>query len=184
MPVQLITRDDGSRASLTRNDIANLFNQDHVDVLIGPYSSHLTKATLEICEANKRILWNHGRASDDIFHAKPKWVVSTISPPSKYLHNLPKCIAQKDRCRDMLSAELIKRYAFLLTNARRIYTSSLTSRISVVARVNGAWENENPVFSEFASLQALLSTALNHLRKVLMIGLLVRVGSMPACVQD
>jgi branched-chain amino acid transport system substrate-binding protein len=92
--VQLITRDDSSRISLTRDNMTTLINQGDVDVLLGPYSSHLTKAAGEICEHRHKLLWNHGGASDEIFRRKPRWNVSTISPASRYFQKLPGWIAK------------------------------------------------------------------------------------------
>ena len=91
--VLLIARDDCSRTSLARNNTQTLINEDNADVLLGPYSSHLTKAACDISEAHQKLLWNHGGASDEIFRAEPNWIVSTISPASRYLQKLPEWIA-------------------------------------------------------------------------------------------
>ena len=64
--------------------------QDRIDILIGPSSSHLTKAAAEICDVHQTLLWNHGGASDEICHAKSHRIVSTLSPASQYLRKLPR----------------------------------------------------------------------------------------------
>ena len=91
-PVRLITRDDHSRTSLVRDNIKALIRQEGVDVLLGPYSSHLTKAAADICEVHQTLLWNHGGASDEICQPKSNWIVSTLSPASQYLQKLPQWI--------------------------------------------------------------------------------------------
>jgi branched-chain amino acid transport system substrate-binding protein len=100
LPVRLIIRDDGSRTSIAHKNFESLINEDHADVLLGPYSSHLTKAAAEICHAYRRILWNHGGASDEICRGDSHWLVSTLSPASQYLQKLPLWIATNDGAAD------------------------------------------------------------------------------------
>jgi branched-chain amino acid transport system substrate-binding protein len=94
--VSLIARDDCGRLSLARDNTRALINEDKVDVLFGPYSSHLTKAACEISEAHQMLLWNHGGASDELFRAKPAWIASTLSPASRYFQKLPGWITAND----------------------------------------------------------------------------------------
>src|SRR5262249_39577650 len=98
--VRLIIRDDRSRTSIAHKNIQSLINEDHVDVLLGPYSSHLTKAAADICQGYQRILWNHGGASDEICRPHSHWIVSTLSPASQYLQKLPPWIATNDSASD------------------------------------------------------------------------------------
>ena len=118
--VSLITRDDCSRTSLARNNTRTLINEDNVNVLFGPYSSHLTKAVCEISEAHQKLLWNHGGASDEIFRGEPRWIVNTISPATKYLEKLPQWIARHD--------SVVDRY-LLLSSSKGTFASAVAAGV-------------------------------------------------------
>src|SRR5436309_13797656 len=100
LPVHLIIRDDQSRTSVARKNVESIIRKDDVDILLGPYSSHLTKAAAEICCAHQQLLWNHGGASDDIWHPDSDWIVSILSPASQYFQKLPQWIAANDSTDD------------------------------------------------------------------------------------
>src|SRR3989337_113192 len=88
IPVNLIYYDDGSSSETCKILIDKLIIKDKVDVLIGPYSSGLTLSAAPIAEKYKKILWNHGGSSDEIFKKGFRYIVSTISPASKYLNGI------------------------------------------------------------------------------------------------
>src|SRR3990170_8105027 len=88
LPVKLIYYDDGSSSETCKILIEKLIIKDKVDVLIGPYSSGLTLSVAPIAEKHKKILWNHGGSSDEIFKEGFRYIVSTISPASKYLNGI------------------------------------------------------------------------------------------------
>ena len=48
--VRLIWYDDSSRVSRTCENVLRLIRNDHVDILLGPYSSSLTMAAQEVAE--------------------------------------------------------------------------------------------------------------------------------------
>ena len=58
--VRLIWYDDRSRINGARENVVQLLRTDHVDILLGPYSSSLTTSTVEVAEEHKKILWNYG----------------------------------------------------------------------------------------------------------------------------
>lgn len=87
----LLHYDDGSSARRTSENARRLIEEDHVDLLLGPYSSGLTRAVADVAQHHGRVLWNHGGASDDI--ADP-WLVSTLSPASRYFAGLPGWLAR------------------------------------------------------------------------------------------
>lgn len=66
-PVRLISYDDQSRVEGARQSSLRLLEDDHVDVLFGPYSSALTLASARVAEEHRKILWNAGGTSDAIF---------------------------------------------------------------------------------------------------------------------
>src|SRR5271169_3344721 len=71
--VQLIWYDDHSQISFARKNVFQLLREDKIDVLLGPYSSSLTMAVVEIAEEYKKVLWNYGGSSDEIFSHGPRY---------------------------------------------------------------------------------------------------------------
>ncbi len=88
LPIKLIYYDDESSADKCQILVEKLIVEDKVDVLIGPYSSGLTLSAAPIADKYKKILWNHGGSSDEIFKKGFRYIVSTISPASKYLNGI------------------------------------------------------------------------------------------------
>ncbi len=84
-PVELIYYDDESLVDNCQGFIERLIIDNKVDVLIGPYSSGHTLAAAPIAEKYKKILWNHGGSSDEIFQRGFTYMVSAITPASRYL---------------------------------------------------------------------------------------------------
>jgi len=95
-PLRLLILDDRSRTSLAKENVLRFLTQDHVDLLIGPYSSGLTLAVAPLAEAHGKILWNHGGASDAIFQGSWRHLVSVPSPASDYLKALPLLVRSQD----------------------------------------------------------------------------------------
>ena len=66
-PVRLIWYDDRSQISCAGGNVTRLLREDQIDILLGPYSSSLTMAAADITEEYKKVLWNRGGSSDEIF---------------------------------------------------------------------------------------------------------------------
>jgi ABC-type branched-subunit amino acid transport system substrate-binding protein len=94
-PVQLVFYNDQSRASLTRENALRLVRQDRVDALFGPYSSGLTMTVAEVAREHRKVLWNHGGSSDEILNRGWQNLVSTLTPASHYLRDLPRRLARQ-----------------------------------------------------------------------------------------
>lgn len=88
LPLQLVHLDDRSRADVARRSAEKLIQEHRSDLLLGPYSSVLTLAVAPVAEKYRRILWNHGGASDRICSQGYRWVVGILTPASKYLQGL------------------------------------------------------------------------------------------------
>jgi branched-chain amino acid transport system substrate-binding protein len=88
--VRVVFYDDQSLASLARENALRLLRQDHVDTLFGPYSSGLTMPVAEVAHEHGKVLWNHGGSSDEIFIRGWQHLVSTPTPASDYLRDLPR----------------------------------------------------------------------------------------------
>ena len=94
-PVRLVYYDDQSRVRRAQQNVLRLLNEHRVAIFLGPYSSALTMAVAPIAEEHKKVLWNHGGASDEICNCGLRYLVSTGSPASDYLRGLPQWLAQK-----------------------------------------------------------------------------------------
>ncbi len=94
-PVRLVVYDDESRTSVARENALRLLRQDRVDALFGPYSSGLTMTVREVAHGYSKVLWNHGGSSDEIFNRGWQNVVSTLTPASDYLRDLPRWLARQ-----------------------------------------------------------------------------------------
>ena len=93
--VRLIWLDDRSQISFARKNVFQLLREDKIDILLGPYSSSLTMAVVEIAEEYKKVLWNYGGSSDEIFSNGGRYLVGIASPASDYLRALPHWLAEK-----------------------------------------------------------------------------------------
>lgn len=93
--VQLIWYDDHSQISCARKNVLRLLREDQIDILLGPYSSSLTMAVVEIAEEYKKVLWSHGGSSDEIFRHGWRYLVGIASPASDYLRALPHSLAEE-----------------------------------------------------------------------------------------
>src|SRR6266581_7774388 len=58
--VRLIWYDDRSQISFARKNVCQLLREDKICILLGPYSSSLTMAVMDIAEEYKKVLWNYG----------------------------------------------------------------------------------------------------------------------------
>src|SRR5712691_4179356 len=94
-PVRLVFYDDQSRASLARANALRLLCRDCVDALFGPYSSGLTMAVAALADEQGKVLWNHGGSSDEILNRGWQHLVSTSTPASDYLRDLPRWLERQ-----------------------------------------------------------------------------------------
>ncbi len=94
--LRLIAYDDRSRKDLAASHVMRLLQEERVDLLFGTYSSALTMAVAPVAESCKKILWNHGGASDDIGKQEWNYLVSVLSPASRYLASLPSYLVTEE----------------------------------------------------------------------------------------
>jgi hypothetical protein len=93
--VRLIWYDDRSQISFAWKNVFQLLREDKIDILLGPYSSSLTMAVVEIAEEYKKVLWNYGGSSDEIFSLGRRYLVGIASPASEYPRALPHWLAEE-----------------------------------------------------------------------------------------
>jgi len=95
-PVSLVYYDDASNRNQVRRATERLITTDHVDILLGPYSSVLAQAAAEVAEAHEKLLWNQGGAADGIYQRGYRWIVGILTPASEYLTGLLPLVRQAD----------------------------------------------------------------------------------------
>ena len=87
-PVAILWRDDASRAANARDITARLIDDDHADIIVGPYSAALTRAAAQAAQARRRLLWNQGGASPALYRQGNPWIVGILTPADQYLSGL------------------------------------------------------------------------------------------------
>jgi len=134
-PVRLIYYDDQSRASIAQRNTVRLLEEDRVDVLFGPYGSHLTMAVAPVAEAYRKLLWNYGGTSDEIFSRGHRWLVSNASPASDYLRRLPGRVAGTSSRPERISIVYNTRGTFASQVARGVVEAAPAAGFPAVALV-------------------------------------------------
>jgi branched-chain amino acid transport system substrate-binding protein len=124
-PIRLIWYDDRSQISCARKNVFRLLREDQIDILLGPYSSSLTMAVVEIAEEYRKVLWNHGGSSDEIFRVSRGYLVGIASPASGYLRALPQWLAKEHPALRRICVLYSERGTFGWQVARGILESAL-----------------------------------------------------------
>jgi len=88
VPVTLRVYDDASRATEAARATHRLIAEDGVALLMGPYSSALTRAAADAAAQHGVPLWNHGGAADDLYGGGNDWIIGILSPASRYFAGL------------------------------------------------------------------------------------------------
>ena len=83
--VRIIYRDDKSSPEYVRENIHHLIEKDHVDFLLGPFSSGLTLEASKISEKYGVIMVEGCGASEIIFAPKTRCTFATLTSASWYL---------------------------------------------------------------------------------------------------
>ncbi len=96
LPVMVVHYDDESRRDRAREITRRLVLDDHVDLLMGPYSTALSNAAAEISEELGWVMWNQGGAGDGIYRRGYKGVVGILTPASRYLSGLLALVREAD----------------------------------------------------------------------------------------
>ena len=141
--VRLIWYDDHSQISFARKNVFQLLREDKIDILLGPYSSSLTMAVVETAEEYKKVLWNYGGSSDEIFRHDRRYLVGIASPASDYLRALPHWLAEEHRALHRICVLYSARGTFGWQVARGILESVLvlTGQSVELVPINFSLEN-------------------------------------------
>lgn len=145
--VRLIWYDDRSQVNCARENIIRLLREDQIDILLGPYSSNLVMAVVEVAEEHKKVLWNHGGSSDEIFGRGCRYLVGIASPASEYLRALPPWLAEADPALARICVLYSGKGTFGWRVARGILESALgVSRHSVhLVPINVPWDDRQTI---------------------------------------
>ena len=152
-PLRLLILDDRSRTSLAKENVLRFLAQDHVDLLIGPYSSGLTLAVAPLAEAHGKILWNHGGASDAILQRGWRQLVSVLSPASDYLKALPLLVRSQDPAVARISVVYAKNGSFAADVARGVAEGAKSAGFDVIQLV----PFDSPILDARAVIQEALA---------------------------
>ncbi len=94
--LKLVYYDDGSQPERVAPLYERLITQDHVNFLLGPYSSQLTAAAVPIAEKyGVPMVAAHGSA-ESIFPSGDRYTFSIISPARNYLRGVLAVVLAKD----------------------------------------------------------------------------------------
>ena len=88
LPVRLVHYDDTSNTRRCADLTKRLILGDQVDILLGPYSSGLTRTAVSVAQQHRRVLWNHGGAAESIYRLGSEGLVGILSPASTYFHGI------------------------------------------------------------------------------------------------
>jgi branched-chain amino acid transport system substrate-binding protein len=94
--LDLVYYDDESSEEKCKKNVEKLILDDHVDLLIGPYSSGLTLAVAPLAGDLEKTIWNHGGSSDDITNRGLKNIVSAITPAHEYFKGIIEMVRKID----------------------------------------------------------------------------------------
>jgi len=141
--VRLIWYDDRSQISFARKNVFQLLREDKIDILLGPYSSSLTMAVVETAEEYKKVLWNYGGSSDEIFRHDRRYLVGIASPASDYLRALAHWLAEEHPALHRICVVYSARGTFGWQVARGILESVLvlTGQSVELVAINFSLEN-------------------------------------------
>jgi branched-chain amino acid transport system substrate-binding protein len=145
--VRLVWYDDHSQISFARKNVFQLLRADQIDILLGPYSSSLTMSVAEIAEEHKKVLWNYGGSSDDIFSHGWRRLVGIASPASDYLRELPHWLAEEHPALHRICVLYSARGTFGWQVARGILESVLVvaGQSVELVPINCSLENYNTI---------------------------------------
>jgi branched-chain amino acid transport system substrate-binding protein len=147
--VRLIWYDDFGQAHCARTNVFRLLREDKVHILFGPYSSGLTMSVAEIAEEYRKVLWNYGGSSDEIFRRGQRYLVGIASPASDYLRALPRWLAEECPTLSRICVLYSGRGSFAWHVARGFLQSALdVGRHSIhLVPVNVRWDDHETILA-------------------------------------
>lgn len=74
----------------------------HCDLLLGPYSTQLMRTAGKLAAQSGWLTWNHGGSGDDVEGAHPGYVVSVLTPTSRYAEPFLRQVVSEDDSRELV----------------------------------------------------------------------------------
>ena len=147
--VEVVFQDDAGTVERVRRVTENLITRDKVDLLFGPYSSVLTTASAAVAEEHRRVLWNQGGASDDVYQRGYRNVVGILTPAGEYLAGLLPLVRETDAN---------ARTVGIIRASRGAFPKAVTSAVERGAKtwdfkLDSLWEYD-PEINDFGGLAA------------------------------
>lgn len=91
--VEIVCIDDESSKARCADIYRTLCGGSRVDVVLGPYSSELTRVAAPIAEQAGLVFVNHGGADDDLYAHGFRMIVGVLSPAGDYLLSFVRLLA-------------------------------------------------------------------------------------------
>jgi len=91
--VELVIEDDRGEPTELMSRLPEVATR--CDLLLGPYSTHLMRAANRVISDLDHLLWNHGGSGDDVEAAVPGYVVSVLTPTSRYAEPFLRMLADR-----------------------------------------------------------------------------------------
>ena len=92
-PVELVLYDDQSDTQTTAELVERLIEEDGVHFLLGPYSSTLTKAAIEVADALGVIMVEGTAASETLFEQSYQNLFAVMTPAGNYTQSALRALA-------------------------------------------------------------------------------------------
>ncbi len=93
--VKMIIENDNSDKDTARKIYERFIEKDHLDFVIGPYSSGLTDAIMPVAEKNGYPVMAAGAGSDTLWHKGYRYIFGIFIPASRYTVGFLEMIAMK-----------------------------------------------------------------------------------------
>lgn len=138
LPLELVQYNDESRPAAAERLTKRLIRDDEVDILLGPYSSRLTRAAAPVADAHEMVLWNHSGATDALYDDGSQWLVSVLAPASHYFHGLLDLMQEIDQAASQVAVCWSSSGSFGTAVATGATTHARTSGFTIV--MEHAWE--------------------------------------------
>ncbi len=91
--VALECLDDASDPGACEGIYRSLCYENRADLVLGPYSSRLTRAAAPIAERAGMVILNHGGAHDELYEQGYRMIVGVLSPAGEYMAGFVRMLA-------------------------------------------------------------------------------------------
>lgn len=151
LPISFKHYDDQGKSDIVKALTERLIVDDEVDILLGPYSSGLTLAAASVAEGFQKVLWNHGGASDEIHNRGFSWVVSVLTPASKYMMGVLDLVRDVDPSANRIALLYPRRGPFFraIVSGVEAYAKHTGFKIVYRGEYDSPVDNFSPLLSEF-----------------------------------